>query len=184
MGMSFNLSSNYFELFELPQSFSVDADLLAQRYRELQRVVHPDRFANASDQEKRLSMQQVTRLNEACQVLKDPLLRARYLLELNGVQWDDEQSTVSDSAFLMEQMELREALSEVRGKSDPLMEVGKIMDDVMSRIRVMTDQLNLHFQENDDDHLWLAKETVRKLQFLKKLKEEAEALEADLEDEI
>lgn len=182
--MSFDLSSNYFELFKLPRSFSIDTDLLAQRYRELQRVVHPDRFANASDQEKRLSMQQATRLNEAYQVLKNPLLRARYLLELSGIQWDDEQSTVSDSAFLIEQMDLREALSEVKGKPDPLMEVGVIMDDVISRIRAMTNQLAQQFQKEDHDHLQLAKETVRKLQFLQKLKEEAEAVEADLEDEI
>ena len=182
--MSFDLSSNFFELFELPRSFSVDTDLLAKRYRELQRVVHPDRFASASDQEKRLSMQQATRLNEACQVLKDPLLRARYLLELSGVQWDDEQSTVTDSAFLMEQMVLRETLSEVRGKSDPLMEVGNFLDDVMSRIRVMTHCLEQQFQEENQDHLLQAKETVRKLQFLHKLKDEAEAVEADLEDEI
>ncbi|MCK5092236.1 MAG: Fe-S protein assembly co-chaperone HscB, partial [Gammaproteobacteria bacterium] len=129
--MSFDLSSNYFEIFELPISFTIDLTLLVQRFRDLQQVVHPDRFASASDQERRISMQQSTRLNEAYQVLKDPLSRARYLLELNGIQWEDEQSTVSDTEFLMEQMELREVLSEVRGKRDPLMEVGRILDDVV-----------------------------------------------------
>lgn len=182
--MPFDVSSNYFELFELPVEFSVDIDALEQRYRTLQQVVHPDRYASASDQERRLSMQQATRLNEACQVLKNPLLRARYLLELNGVRWEDEQSAVVDPEFLMEQMELREALSEVRGKSDPLMEVGAILDDVVSRIRSMTGQLEKQFQGIDEEHMQQAKEIVCKLQFLNKLKEEAESLEADLEDEI
>lgn len=182
--MSFDLSSNYFEIFELPRSFTIDLTLLVQRFRDLQQVVHPDRFASASDQERRISMQQSTRLNEAYQVLKDPLSRARYLLELNGVQWEDEQSTVSDAAFLMEQMELREVLSEVRGKRNPLMEVGQILGDVVSRIREMTGKLELQFRESGQEHLQQAKETVRKLQFLNKLKEEAESMEADLEDEV
>lgn len=182
--MSFDVSSNYFELFDLPIEFSVDTDTLERRYRTLQQVVHPDRYATASDLERRLSMQQATRLNEACQVLKNPLLRARYLLELKGVRWEDEQSPVVDPAFLMEQMELRESLSEVRGKPDPLMEVGAILDDVISRIRAMTEQLGKQFQGLDEKQLQQAKETVSKLQFLNKLKEEAESLEADLEDEI
>jgi len=182
--MSFDLSSNYFEIFELPRSFTIDLTLLVQRFRDLQQVVHPDRFASASDQERRISMQRSTKLNEAYQVLKDPLSRARYLLELNGVQWGDEQSTVSDTEFLMEQMELREALSEVRGKLDPLMEVGQILDDVVSRIREMTGELELQFERSDEEHLKQAKETVRKLQFLNKLRQEAESMEADLEDEI
>ncbi|MCK4951234.1 MAG: Fe-S protein assembly co-chaperone HscB [Gammaproteobacteria bacterium] len=182
--MSFDLSSNYFEIFELPISFTIDLTLLVQRFRDLQQVVHPDRFASASDQERRISMQQSTRLNEAYQVLKDPLSRARYLLELNGIQWEDEKSTVSDTEFLMEQMELREVLSEVRGKRDPLMEVGRILDDVVSRIREMTDELELQFENSDEEHLNQAKEAVRKLQFLNKLKEEAESIEADLEDEL
>ena len=181
--MSLDVSSNYFELFDLPVEFSVDIDALDQRYRTLQQVIHPDRYATASDQERRLSMQQATRLNEACQVLKNPLLRARYLLELSGVHWEDERSTVVDPKFLMEQMELREALSEVRSKSDPLMGVGAILDDVVLRIRKMTEHLGKQFQEMDEEKLQQAKEMVCKLQFLNKLKEEAESLEADLEDE-
>ena len=182
--MSFDLSSNYFEIFEIPERYTVDTVVLARCFRDLQQVVHPDRFASASDQERRISMQRSTRLNEAYQVLKDPLSRARYLLELNGVQWEDEQSTVSDAAFLMEQMELREALSEVRGKQDPIMEVGQILDDVMSRVMKMTGELELQFEKSDEEYLKQAKETVRKLQFLNKLRQEAESLEADLEDEI
>ncbi|HXK57292.1 MAG TPA: hypothetical protein PLZ16_11665 [Gammaproteobacteria bacterium] len=52
-----DFSKNYFELFGLPVGYIIDKVQLAERYRELQRVVHPDRFANASEQEKRLSMQ-------------------------------------------------------------------------------------------------------------------------------
>jgi len=80
---------NHFELFGLPVAFEVDMTRLAETYRELQRALHPDRFANASDRERRLSVQQAARVNEAYQILRSPLRRARYLLELRGVEFDE-----------------------------------------------------------------------------------------------
>ena len=100
-----NLSDDFFVLFDLPVSFDVDLGALAERYREAQRAVHPDKFANASEAERRLSVQMAARVNEAHRVLKDPLARGRYLLELRGVDLDD-MDTRFDGAFLMEQMEL------------------------------------------------------------------------------
>lgn len=182
--MSIEISSNYFELFGLPESFKLDSGMLTQQYRALQQEVHPDRFASATDQEKRISMQQATMINEAFRVLKDPLERARYLLQLKGIQWDDDQATVNDPAFLMEQMELREALAEVREQQDPIMAVGEILDDVSKRIRTMTQVLEEQLQQADQAILEDAKANVRKMQFLYKLRSEAEGLEADLEDEM
>lgn len=182
--MASELSDNYFELFGLPVAFDVPAAALIERYRQLQQTVHPDRFANASDQERRLSMQQATRINEAYQALKDPLARARYLLELQGVHWDDERETVVAPEFLMEQMELREELAQVKDQSDPLAAVGHILDRVGATIRGMTDELARCFADDDPRSLEQARETVRRLQFLYKLKSEAEGLEAELEDEL
>ena len=71
-----DFSKNYFELFGLPVGYIVDAKALAERYRELQRIVHPDRFANASDQERRLSVQGAALINEAYETLKDPIARS------------------------------------------------------------------------------------------------------------
>ena len=69
-------------------------------------------------------MQQATLLNEGYQTLKDPLKRGRYLLQLAGRSYDDEHRTNSDINFLMEQMELREALGEVRNATDAFAELG------------------------------------------------------------
>ena len=122
--MAAEFSTTHFELFGLPRSFDVDLELLDRNYRELQRKIHPDRFVNASDQERRISMQQATQINEGYRVLKDPLMRGRYLLELDGRDFDDERNTTSDTAFLMEQMELREALADVRGSEDAFQALG------------------------------------------------------------
>ena len=182
--MSFDLSSDFFHLFGIPVSFSIDTGALMQRYRELQQVVHPDRFASSSEQERRLSMQYATHINEGLRILKDPLERARYLLQLKGVQWDDEQATLSDPEFLMQQMELRESLSEVREQTDPLQAVADIIADVDAIIQQNTRVLEQLLQSEQQSDLDKAKQQVRKMQFLQKMKSEAEALEARLEDEL
>ena len=92
----------HFALFELQPSFNLDLDQLATRYRELARSVHPDRFADASEREQRLALEQSASLNEAYQTLKSPPKRARYLLALNGGELPLEV-TVHDPEFLLQQ---------------------------------------------------------------------------------
>jgi molecular chaperone HscB len=177
-------STSHFELFGLPQSFEVDLGMLDTNYRELQRTMHPDRFVNASDQERRLSMQQATRNNEGYQTLRDPLKRGRYLLELSGYRFDDQHHTTSDTAFLMEQMELREALAEVRGADDPFGALETIMERIATDIVALLMQLQDNFAAADADNLEAAAEALMKMQFFRRLQEEVMDLEATLEDEL
>jgi len=109
---------NHFELFQLPARFDVDMDGLDAAYREVQGRVHPDRFVNASDAEKRVAMQWATRANEAYQTLRNPQKRAQYLCELNGVDLQVESNTAMPMDFLMQQMELRELLADARASKD------------------------------------------------------------------
>ncbi|MDH3526037.1 MAG: Fe-S protein assembly co-chaperone HscB [Gammaproteobacteria bacterium] len=182
--MAVDLSSTYFDLFALPQSFQLDLELLDSRYRELQSTVHPDRFVNATDQERRLSMQLATRVNEGYRTLKDPLKRGRYLLELDGYSFDDEQHTTSDSAFLMEQMELREALAEVRAADDPYSRLAGIMDRIAADFDGLTGELQERLGSADKGGTRAAADTLMKMQFFRRLNEEAQELEAALEDEL
>jgi molecular chaperone HscB len=182
--MAADFSMSHFELFGLPQSFDVDAEQLDSRYRELQRAVHPDRFVNASDQERRISMQQATQINEGYQTLKDPLLCGRYLLELGGYQFDDEHHTTSDAEFLMEQMELRELLDEVRDAADSFATLGKIMDRIAGDVDGLVAVLHRLFAEGDSNGPEHIADTLTKMQFFRKLQQEALDLEVTLEDEI
>ncbi|KQQ31900.1 co-chaperone HscB [Duganella sp. Leaf126] len=109
---------NHFELFQLPQRFAVDAGALDSAYRDVQSRVHPDKFVNATDAEKRVAMQWATRANEAYQTLKNPQKRAQYLCELHGVDLQTESNTAMPVAFLMQQMEWREALGDARAAKD------------------------------------------------------------------
>ena len=96
----------------VPATYAVAADSLDRAYRELQSRVHPDRFVNATDAERRVAMQLATRANEAYQTLKHPLKRAIYLLEQNGVDVRSETNTSMEPAFLMQQLEWRESIED------------------------------------------------------------------------
>jgi molecular chaperone HscB len=173
-----DFSRNHFDLFGLPQSFALDRDLLAERFRALQAAVHPDRFASAPDQERRLSMQASTRVNEAFQTLKNPLSRALYLLSLHP---DPIDALPQDTAFLMEQMELREALTEAKGARDPLATVAGVLDHIVRSEQAIGIELVDLFSDPNPDHIAAAHAAVRKLQFLDKCRRDAEALEAELD---
>jgi molecular chaperone HscB len=176
-----DLSSSFFALFDLPVSFDVDLNDLSARFREAQRAVHPDKFANASEAERRLSMQLAGRVNEAYRVLKNPLSRGRYLLELKGVDLDD-ADTAFDGAFLMEQMELRERLADVKNSAEPDLQLQNIAGDVAAHSKALVAQLAELLNEQDAESLQRAREVTRKLQFFHRLNEEVEALEDELGD--
>ncbi len=112
------LSDDDFTLFGLPQRQALQRAEIDARRRDLQAQVHPDRFASEGAAAQRLAMQWAVRVNEAYQRLKDPLARAAYLCELRGVPVDAERNTAMPGAFLMQQMQWREALDEAQGLAD------------------------------------------------------------------
>jgi molecular chaperone HscB len=182
--MEADLSSSYFQLFGLPRSFGIDAAQLDSRYRELQRIVHPDRYASASDQERRLAMQQAARINEGYQTLKDPLKRGRYLLELGGFAFSDQHHTTRDPDFLMRQMELRERLEAVRRAGDPMTALAALIDGIADDFAALAGELQGLFTGGDCSDPPAAADTLMKMQFFRRLQEEAQELEAALEDEL
>src|SRR3954465_10642189 len=96
---------NHFELFGLPVRYEIDPAELDAAYRKLQGRVHPDRFVNATDAERRVAMQRATQGNEAYQTLKSPLGRATYLLSLRGHNVRSETRTDMEPGFLAQQLE-------------------------------------------------------------------------------
>ncbi|MBN8486173.1 MAG: Fe-S protein assembly co-chaperone HscB [Burkholderiales bacterium] len=106
------LQDDDFTLFGVPANFAQDRAQLDTRWRQLQAQVHPDRFAAEGAAAQRVAMQWAVRVNEAYARLKDPLARAQYLCELRGAPIDAERNTSMPAAFLMQQMQWREALDE------------------------------------------------------------------------
>jgi molecular chaperone HscB len=107
-----NLQADDFELFGLTRQFAQDRAALDARWKALQRGAHPDKFAAQGAAAQRVAMQWSVRINEAYQRLKDPLKRAAYLCELGGAPVNAHSNTAMPAAFLMQQMEWREALDD------------------------------------------------------------------------
>jgi molecular chaperone HscB len=157
------LRKNDFEIFGLDPQFAIDEAALSSAFLTLQAVVHPDRYASATDAEKRLSLQLTTRINEAYQRLKSPLSRGRYLCELNGGAINAETNTAMPASFLMEQMAWREALD------DPKTDTDAIAKAVHGKRDALFSQVKRQLDEQRDYSG--AAQTVRQLMFVEKFLE-------------
>ena len=135
---------DHFELFGLPPRFAIDLDELERAYKDVQSRVHPDRFAAGTAAERRVAMQWATRANEAYTTLRSPQKRAAYLVERAGVPIEAETNTAMPAAFLMQQMEWREALDEARGDHGALGEVRATMkeerDELLAALQQAIDE--------------------------------------------
>ncbi len=177
--LSSDISVDFFTLFEIPHAFRLNLSELDSRYRDVQAQVHPDRFANGTDVERRLSMQWATRANEAYLTLKKPLERAKYLLELAGHDLQAENNTAMPVDFLMEQMEWREAVMDARHGGDHH-ELEHLHNRLRSDINHRYDALG-ELLDGTKDYV-TATDQTRRLMFLEKLLYEIDDAIVSLED--
>jgi len=178
--MAFSVHSNFFEYFEQPVQFGVDLKALHQAQIALQAELHPDRFVTGSAQEKRVSVQKASMVNEAYQTLKEPVKRAHYLLELAGIEKNDNQTT-SDASFLMEQISFREEMGECRTNTTPL----DCIDHLTAKLKQRAKDFSQEFEhEYDRKEFETAQESARKMMFVKKILDQLNDLQAEIEDEM
>ena len=164
-----NLQDDDFELFGLEKQFAQDREELDACWKGLQRQAHPDKFAAQGAAAQRIAMQWSVRINEAYQRLKDPIKRAAYLCELAGHPVNAQTNTAMPTAFLMQQMEWRETLDEVRndpaGLDQLYIQVEKTRKDVLQDVEVAID---------DQQNFELAAQKLRALLFIDKFSIELE----------
>jgi molecular chaperone HscB len=139
--------ANYFEFFHLPQQFRIDRALLDAAYLKIQQEVHPDKFVRASDSEKRQSLQIATYANTAHQTLKQSIQRGLYLCELHGLDPELETNTSMPKEFLIQQMELREAMDDAKGN---LLAMSDLQDTVMLELKNRVERIAKTFDDLKD----------------------------------
>jgi molecular chaperone HscB len=171
-----DFNKNYFEMFGLPVEYAVDQGLLADRFLDLQKQVHPDRFAAGTDQEKRLAMQWATLVNTANETLRLPLPRAIYLLALSGIEL--EHNPTLSPEFLMHQIDLREQLESIEEGEGNLEE----LDSFCKKLERAINKVQTEFKGSLGGDAEKAKRLVYELQFLSKLLVSANRLEEKLLD--
>ncbi|MEY8201194.1 MAG: co-chaperone HscB [Colwellia sp.] len=171
---------NYFQLFNIEVSFDVDIQQLSSSYQTLQKAVHPDKFAHASEQEQRIAVQKSAHINDAYQTLKNPLQRAKYMLVQRGVEMPNEQHSFSDTSFLMRQMELREMLEDVRHAGDIDAALLKVQRVLSTEYLQLSQLMRTQISENNAASNSAACDNLRKLKFYQKLNVEVDRLEDSL----
>ncbi len=173
------LAKNYFELFGLTPTFSVDRKELDSAYRQLQQVSHPDRFVNQPSEFQRRAVQQTAQNTEAYQVLKSPVLRACHLLTLAGSEFSLTSYTVSDINLLMQQMEYREQLSDIKELGD-FNKFTQFVDKIDGLTADTIGKITVLFEENTDNSSTDLKNHICELQFLNKLAVDLDEVEEHL----
>src|ERR1700742_3045062 len=106
--------ADYFAYFGLPHKLWMGMDGLEQKFLQLSWKLHPDNFVNGSERERELSLQRSSKLNDAYRVLRDPVARVEYLLELQGMRKEGEHKQQAPPELLEEVFELNESLDELR----------------------------------------------------------------------
>jgi molecular chaperone HscB len=102
---------NYFELYQLPLSFRPDKDAVKKKFYELSRLYHPDRFAQAADAERAEALRMAALNNDAYKTFNSTDATMAYILKLYNMLEDEEKYSLPPD-FLMEMMDLNEAVSD------------------------------------------------------------------------
>jgi len=110
-----SMTVDYFAIFGLPRKLWIEMSALEQKFLQMSWKLHPDNFVNASEQERELSLQRSSELNDAYRVLCDPVARFEYLLGIEGARKEGEHKQQAPPELLEEVFELNESLDELRG---------------------------------------------------------------------
>ncbi|XP_022115068.1 iron-sulfur cluster co-chaperone protein HscB [Pieris rapae] len=134
---------NYFKLMGIDESYDLDEEDLSKKYKQLQRYLHPDKYANRNNMEQEISAKYSSLVNEAYKTLLEPLPRGIYMLKLKGKQIDENLET--DPAFLMEIMEKNEEVENAETEA----EIMKLNKEIKSIIQDLQKKLSTAFFDGD-----------------------------------
>jgi len=124
---------NYFEFYELPESFNIDEKALKNKFYQLSKKYHPDFYANEDEDKQQQILELSTLNNKAYKVLNDSNKRTEYILQLHGLLTDGDKHKLAPG-FLMEMMEINEALMEIEDEQS--------FSALKSQIKGMDDELS------------------------------------------
>ena len=162
--------SDYFSFFGLHRKLNIDTAALEREFYALSRQLHPDLYARSGDQEQTWSLEKSSQLNDAYRTLRDPIARTQYLLQLEGVQLEEQSKAATDRArqtgeekkqvvppeMLEEVFDLNMQLQELRmgkqmGERDEevVQSLEQASRNFQQRLDSMTDELNQYWSEWD-----------------------------------
>ncbi|XP_033030235.1 iron-sulfur cluster co-chaperone protein HscB [Lacerta agilis] len=156
--------ADLFRLLGCERSFQVDVGLVQQRFRNLQRALHPDFFSQRPQAEQNFSKQHSSLANKAYRTLLSPLSRGLYLLELNGVELEKGTDTEADPEFLSEIMEINEKLSDANNDA----KIEEMENFIAAKQEELIKDVSRAFEHDD---LQEAKKHLAKMKYFANLEE-------------
>ena len=144
-----NQSPDYFAVFGLPRKLWLEVSLLEQKFLQLSWKLHPDNFVNAPESDRELSLKRSSELNDAYRVLRDPVARVEYLLEIEGERKEGEKKQQAPPELLEEVFELNESLDELReakSSGGDLSELKSKLQSAETNFREKLDEVDAQLQ--------------------------------------
>jgi molecular chaperone HscB len=177
---------NPFETLGIEPRFALDLSLVEKRYRDLAKVVHPDRHVAGSRLERQRALSKAVDINQAWQTVRDPIRRAEALLHLRGVALGEENARKASPELLMDIMELREELADAKATKDTA-RMDELRDRVQVRERKLLDTLGELFDQQPSDNadnnvevLETCQRNLNEMRYVRRFLEEVRAIEDEL----
>lgn len=155
---------SYFQIMDCDYTFTLDTQKLQKRYLQLQRFLHPDNFSQKSGTEQEYSESQSALVNKAYKTLLKPLSRGLYMLELQGLRIEEGTDSGADSEFLMELMEINEALDAAPTPK----EANKIGQETKGKLADLTEQIDAALRKGE---LQAAKALLAQMKYFANIEE-------------
>ncbi|XP_017080921.1 iron-sulfur cluster co-chaperone protein HscB [Drosophila eugracilis] len=153
-----NAEINYFDLLSFPTEFSLESQKLTKSFRQLQTIVHPDKYSNKTSREQTNSADWSSLINKAYKTLATPIERGQYLLQLAGEQMPQDNSALNKE-FLMAMMERNEEVEE----AEDTKALNELNTQLIKELDEMAKKLNSLFKSKD---LKGVKETLVEMKYL------------------
>jgi Fe-S protein assembly co-chaperone HscB len=158
---------SHFDILGLPTKYDLSNEDIDIAYKKLQKRLHPDLHHQSPDTSS-LAASYSTKVNMACDVLTDPVLRGQHLMLVNyGVDPLKEGTpSLEDPELLMFVMEARQEIEDVETENAETLHQHhrKMMNEV---VKDLTLQFN-NGKSSMDDQL----KTLIKLQYVSKMVDE------------
>jgi molecular chaperone HscB len=160
---------NYFEFYDIPVSFSPDQNLVKKKFYALSKAYHPDFYVNESEEKQQEILELSTLNNKAYQTLKDANKCLAYVLDLYGEISEGEKYTLP-SDFLMEMMEVNEALMELEFDQNPpeLERISKEVDLIENNLDQDLASFIVQFEGLKEDDIKLKLKDIKDIFYRKK----------------
>lgn len=142
---------DYFQFYNIPVSFHPDQGAIKKKYYSLSKEYHPDFYINETEIKQQEILELSTLNNKAYNTLSDDNKRLAYILEMYGELEEGEKYSLPPE-FLMEMMEVNEALMELEFEDDAqqLHKVELQVDDIEYDLNKELEQLTNVFDSVEE----------------------------------